>query len=250
MLFVRTDPRRDRSRGDSAAGFRFETPGGFVERVAQVVERERLRAGKLGVYDWYPRTNILKWDRTVHRLFDVPEGEPVTYETFEAAVHPEDLAGVRAAIERATDPHGNHHFECEYRAVSRADGTIRWIFADGDVTFDADGPCRLVGIVQDITQRKESEAALRVSEEHLRDLGNSLPDGAVYRYGHENGKPRFYYISTGIEHMCGVRVEHVLDDAGVLHRQTLPESLSKLIEAERLSPLQPPPQLGTANNHR
>src|SRR5208337_3921533 len=37
------DPRRDRSRGDSAAGFRFETPGGFVERVAQVVERERLQ---------------------------------------------------------------------------------------------------------------------------------------------------------------------------------------------------------------
>src|SRR5208337_692250 len=43
MLFVRTDPRRDRGRGDSAAGFRFETPGGFVERVAQVVERERLQ---------------------------------------------------------------------------------------------------------------------------------------------------------------------------------------------------------------
>ena len=43
VLFVRADPRRDRGRGDSAAGFRFEALGGLVERVAEVVERERLQ---------------------------------------------------------------------------------------------------------------------------------------------------------------------------------------------------------------
>ena len=43
VLFVRADPCRDRGRGDSAAGFRFEALGGLVERVAEVVERERLQ---------------------------------------------------------------------------------------------------------------------------------------------------------------------------------------------------------------
>ena len=42
VLFVRADPGRDRGRGDRAAGFRFEAPGRFVERVAEIVERERL----------------------------------------------------------------------------------------------------------------------------------------------------------------------------------------------------------------
>jgi hypothetical protein len=42
VLFVSADPRRDRGRGDPTAGFRFKAPGCFVERVAEVVERERL----------------------------------------------------------------------------------------------------------------------------------------------------------------------------------------------------------------
>ncbi len=144
----------------------------IAERTALLCESEErlaaaLRAGKLGVYDFDPRTQKVKWDPMVYRLFNVPEGEPVTYETFEAAVHPEDLAAVRAALEQAVDIGGNHHFECEYRVISRADGTMPWVFADGDVTFDADGPCRIVGTVQDITGRKQAEATLRESEERL-----------------------------------------------------------------------------------
>ena len=49
LLFVRADPGRDRGRGDSAAGFRLQTLGGFAERVAQIVERERLEHQADGV---------------------------------------------------------------------------------------------------------------------------------------------------------------------------------------------------------
>ncbi len=152
---------------------RRELEGQVAERTALLHESEErlaaaLRAGKLGVYDYDPRTKIVKWDSTVYRLFGVPEGEPVTYETFEAGLHPEDIAAVREAVNQSLNPGGDHHYECEYRAVGRADGTVRWILADGDVTFDANGPCRLVGTVQDITGRKQVEATLRENEERLR----------------------------------------------------------------------------------
>ena len=49
VLFVRADPGRDRGRGDGAAGFRLEAPGGLVERIAEVVERERLQHQADGV---------------------------------------------------------------------------------------------------------------------------------------------------------------------------------------------------------
>ena len=163
---------------------RRELESQVAERTALLRESEErlaaaLRAGKLGVYDYDPRTKIIKWDSIVYRLFGVPEGEIITYETFEAGVHPEDIAAVKKAVEQSLDPGGNRHYECEYRAINRADGTVRWIFADGDVTFDADGPSRLVGTAQDITGRKQAEEALRQSEAHYRMLHESLRDAFV-----------------------------------------------------------------------
>lgn len=133
------------------------------ERLAAAV-----RAGNLGVHDYDPQTGLLKWDRGAYRLWGVPEGEPVTVETFEAGVHPEDLSIVKAAVARALDASGTRRYECEFRVVSRADGSVRWVSADGDVTFKNGQPVRLVGTLQDITARKEAEAALRATTHSLQ----------------------------------------------------------------------------------
>jgi PAS domain S-box-containing protein len=129
-----------------------------------------LRAGKFGVYDRDLRTGRVKWNRTLYDLWGVPQGEPVTCSTFAAGVHPEDWATVKAAMELSLDPGGTHHYECEFRIVSRDDGTVRWVFSDGEVTFDGETPARRVGIVQDITARKRIEESLRQSEERFRGI--------------------------------------------------------------------------------
>ena len=133
------------------------------ERLAAAV-----RAGKLGVHDFDPQTGRLQWDRAVYLLWGVPEGEPVNRETFEAGVHPEDLDAVKASVARALDPSDTRRYECEFRVVNRSDGSVRWVFADGDVTFRNGCPVRLVGTVQDITARKEGEAALRATTHSLQ----------------------------------------------------------------------------------
>jgi PAS domain S-box-containing protein len=141
---------------------------GFIERCqTEEALREQegrlaaaLRAGKLGVHEYDPQTGRMKWDRETCRLWGVPEGEAVTVETFEAGVHPEDVAAVKAAIAGAFDPAGTRHCECEFRVVSRADGSVRWVFADGDVTFADGGAVRLVGTMQDVTERKRAEARI------------------------------------------------------------------------------------------
>ncbi len=62
---------------------------------------------------------------------------------------------------------------------------------------------------------KAKADALRESEERLRHLGDSLPDSAVFRYSHDSeGRPRFLYISAGVEQLNGVRAEDVMRDAG------------------------------------
>ncbi len=140
-----------------------------------------LRAGKLGVYDYDPLTRLAKWDARMYRLWGVPEDEPVTYDTFEAGVHPDDVSVVRGAVANGLDPAGSHHFECEFRVVNRSDGSVHSVFADGDVTFDATGePCRIVGIVQDITDRNVAKNALRdTSDGRLRTIVDTAVDAIV-----------------------------------------------------------------------
>jgi PAS domain S-box-containing protein len=153
---------------------RLETAGRQALEAAHRKSEERLaaalRAGKLGVYDHDLVTGCLQWDRTVRGLWGVSDGEMVNYRTCKEGIHPGDLAAVKEAIKRSFDPAGSHHYECEYRVISRADGAVRWVFADGDVTFEAGKPIRLVGIVQDITPRKQAETAQRQTEERFRGI--------------------------------------------------------------------------------
>jgi hypothetical protein len=127
---------------------------GTVLRESDKRRAAALRAGKLGVYDYRPPSGRLKWDRDACRLWGVPEGEEVSYGTFLAGVHPNDLNAVTSAVEGARDPAGAGRLECECRVCGRTNGMVRWISADGDVTFEGGQPVRLAGTMEDVTERK------------------------------------------------------------------------------------------------
>lgn len=81
-----------------------------------------------------------------------------TYEMFLEHVLPEDRAMVDHQLQHAIQTHGDCKFECRIRRVTKDE---RWIWATGRYQFDSDGAARhMVGIVQDITERKRVEAEL------------------------------------------------------------------------------------------
>jgi PAS domain S-box-containing protein len=84
--------------------------------------------------------------------------------------------------------------------------------------------------------RAQVQAALRESEERLRALGDNLPGSYVYQFTYEaDGRPRFHYISAGVERLHGIKVEDVLQDADLLRRQMDPEQVRELNAAEAVS---------------
>ncbi|MEB3231845.1 MAG: PAS domain-containing protein, partial [Leptolyngbyaceae bacterium] len=90
--------------------------------------------------------------------------QPVTYEDFRNCVYPDDLDLVEEQIRSAV---GGKDFIPEFR-IRRPDGEVRWLQVFFHVVRDNQGnPNRMVGINQDITERKQAEMTLQNLSDRL-----------------------------------------------------------------------------------
>ena len=88
-----------------------------------------------------------------------------TYEMFLDHVIPEDRSLVNQSFNEAVSDKHDWKFECR---IKRIDGEIRWISAKGRNQYSHQGvPIRMLGLVWDITERKQEEETLRESEQRL-----------------------------------------------------------------------------------
>ena len=115
-------------------------------------------AAQLGIHDYDIRNNKIYWDDRVRELWGIPPDQVITYDVFIDGLYPEDKVPTQAAVDRALDPTGNRDYYTEYRVISQADHVERWVAATGKALFDQGIAVRLVGTVQEITQRKQAEA--------------------------------------------------------------------------------------------
>ncbi|WP_445635221.1 histidine kinase [Nostoc sp. DSM 114161] len=143
-------------------------------------ERIRLAttAAELGMWFWNLITNELTWTEKCKQLFGLSPEAEINFQVFLNYVHPEDRQLIKEAIAASIEK----KLDCdiEYRSVW-PDGSIHWIDAKGSVFCDNDGkPIKLMGIAQDITQRKQAENDLRQRETQLRRLVDSNIIGIIF----------------------------------------------------------------------
>ena len=101
--------------------------------------------------------NRLSWSDEVFRIFGIKFGTPLTYETFLAAVHADDRAFVDQAWKKALL---GAAYEIEHRILVGRE--VRWVREMAQLEFDAEARATTgLGTVQDITERKRAEEALR-----------------------------------------------------------------------------------------
>ncbi|MCB4822019.1 PAS domain S-box protein [Roseicella aerolata] len=96
-----------------------------------------------------------------------------SYGAFLAHVLPEDRGAVERAYRAALNGESEATVECRIRRAG--DDAVRWLEVHGRAHRDAEGRAvRLHGVLRDITERKETEAALRASGARLRELQAEL----------------------------------------------------------------------------
>lgn len=123
-----------------------------------------------GLWDWYLDTNKAFFSPQYYRMLGYEPNEfPACFESWQKLVHPDDYPALEKIIMEAIGSATG--FEAEFR-LSTKQGGWKWILGRGKVMeLDAQGkPLRMVGTHIDITERKQSEAKIRESEETYRNL--------------------------------------------------------------------------------
>ena len=139
-----------------------------------------LMAANDGMWDWDLKTNNVFFDARYYQMADYHVDEfPHQLEEFQKRIHPEDadyvLHEVQKHIEGKTD-----RFIVEFR-FKKKNGDWLWVRGRG-LIVERDknkAPLRFIGTHTDITERKETEEALRESERKFRNLSESTNTGIL-----------------------------------------------------------------------
>lgn len=132
------------------------------------------KAAAIGVWDWDVASNKLYWDANMHRLYGLPQTVEPDYDTWRAAVHPEDFSVTESELLNTLASKGQG--EREFR-ILRNNGEQRYIQSSELVVLDAKGVAtNVIGINIDVTERKMSADAMQ----RISTLQRAILDSANF----------------------------------------------------------------------
>lgn len=194
-----------------------------------------LKAASMGSWTRDLRTERLEWSPELEEIYGlVPGTFAGTLQASLDLMHPDDRDEVARAVAKATRRKKEYEVEYRYRHAS---GEYRWMAERGRGFYDASGNLvELAGVGIDITEKKRSDQRLRERESQLRQIGDNLPDGALYQIIRDTaGKRSFVYWSAGLERLTGVAVEEALRDPRCIYELVHPDDISHVRAADEKS---------------
>ncbi|MEY4754631.1 MAG: hypothetical protein RJA44_2306, partial [Pseudomonadota bacterium] len=194
--------------------------------LAESEERQRLALGaaRMGAWSFDFRSGRLNWSNEVYDLFGLPWQES-SREFCMSLVHPEDKDIPEAALQAAVAASGQYF--AQYRVV--LPGGLKWVEDQGVIQRDEQGrPLRVIGVVQNITDRKLAEQALRDHQMRLDFLISSSP-AIIYTCA---ATPPYAatYISGNIVELMGFQPEQFTRDPGFWAGRIHPDDRQRVFD--------------------
>jgi PAS domain S-box-containing protein len=148
-------------------------------RARDVQLQEAQALANLGSWEWDLRTNSRTWSDQLSRIFGLrPKQLPSTFDGFYPLVHADDRERTANLAREALRT--GKSYENQFRIV-RPDGVVRTLHNQARVDRDETGKAvRVIGVCQDITERKLAEEQVRISQERFRMMVENVRDYAIY----------------------------------------------------------------------
>ncbi|MBZ5521788.1 MAG: PAS domain S-box protein [Acidobacteriia bacterium] len=144
------------------------TPEGLRRSDAILAQAEQVaRLGTTAISNWDELNRTpLHWSDETYRIFGYEPGSiQASTELFFHHIHPDDRERVIQSVTESITLRKPYQIEAK---IVRPDGSVRAILGQAETVFNAHGqPQRIVGAIQDITERKRAEEALRESKNIL-----------------------------------------------------------------------------------
>lgn len=116
-------------------------------------------AGHVGIYEHDVAADVTEGTPLYFAIMHLPPESKPTRAQWLEMIHPEDRDRIEAGLLRMLKEGGERQFECR---IVLPDESVRWIGCSSVASLDENGrPERITGAVQDITERKQAEEALR-----------------------------------------------------------------------------------------
>jgi PAS domain S-box-containing protein len=180
----------------------------FEETLQQTHDQLRMaqKVGGIGVFAMRTGAEELVVSDEFCTIFGVPVASTVSLPDLASLVLDEDRTAQSTDEDRAA---GTTPSETEYRIQRPDTGEVRWIYRRAEFIRDDDGqPLHMVGMVQDITERKTAALRLRESQAYLNLMLESVQDYAIISLD-EAG--RIVLWNAGAQKIFGYKPKDVLD---------------------------------------
>jgi PAS domain S-box-containing protein len=131
-------------------------------RISETSAQLAMDTAGLGRWALDPHTLTMDCDARCRELFGWAPDQAIAKETLLATCHSDDRQRVETMLTNALSADGAGRITVEFRLVNAdGDGQKRWLSLAGRTFFDGGTCTRLIGIVNDITERKLTETALQ-----------------------------------------------------------------------------------------
>ncbi len=159
--------------------------------------------------------NEVRWSDETYHIFGFEPGQiKVSNEIFYNAVHPDDRTRISEVLIEAIEQRKIYNIE---HRIILPDGGERIVHGQAELIFDKQTgkPIKLLGTVQDITERKRAEELIRHSEEKYRNILETIEEG--YFETDLEGVFTFYNEALGdvlgydTDELLGMHYRHYVD---------------------------------------